>query len=253
MQNIPAPPAPPGSTGGLPSPAKKAGLSKGCLVGIVLVAVCVIGGIVVVALAAGGLYWFNRQASTNTTTNSPGGSKTSRSSGSASDDGSAENPAPTSAQSAAIAGGQSATWAQQEISWTVPQKWHEETADSRSFLWRSPGSWDAANLIVNISPMNADFPAEISLKAFYDGAQTRKQNGEVDEVRWLRLGGLKGIEFRESAPEDAESPQRLQWMAYRNYKGQVQLVNVMLSARGKDFARHEDALKGILYSTKFSE
>lgn len=255
MQNIPAPPTPPGSAGGIPSPAKKPGLSKGCLIGIVVAAVAVILGIVVVALTAGGLYWFNRQASTITTTNSRGGSKTSGSSSSASDSSSssAENPAPTAAQSAAIAGGQSATWAQQEMSWTVPQKWHEETADSRSFLWRSPGSWDAANLIVSISPMNADFPAEISLKAFYDGAQTRKQNGEVDELRWLDLGGVKGIEFRESAPEDAENPQRLQWMAYRNYKGQVQLVNIILSARGKDFARHEDALKGILYSTKFSE
>lgn len=255
MQNFPNSPTPSGGTFGTPPPAKKPGLSKGCLFGIIAAVVLVIGGIILVVVAAGGIYWFNKQAPAITKTNSPDGTRTSPSSSGASsdDDGSAESPAPTSAQSAAIAGGQSATWAQQEISWTVPQKWGAQTADSRSFLWRSPGSWDAANLIVSISPMSADFPAEISLKAFYDGAQTRKQNGEVDEVRWLKLGGVKGIEFRESAPEDDDNPQRLQWMAYRNYKGQAQLVNIMLSARGKDFARHEDALKGILYSTKFSE
>lgn len=254
MQDFPNPPTPTGSTFGAPPPpppAKKSGLSKGCLIGIIAAAVLVIGGIVVVALAATGIYWFNRQAPTISRTNSPRGANTSPSSG---DDASAgESPAPTSAQAAAISGGQTARWAQQEISWTVPQKWGEHTADSRSFLWRSPGSFDAANLIVSVSPMSADFPTELSIKAFYDGAQTRKQNGEVDELRWLELGGLKGIEFRESAPEDADNPQRLQWMGYRNYKGQVQLINIMLSARGKDFARHEDALKGILYSTKFAE
>ena len=252
MQNFPNPPTPSGSTFGAPQPpAKKPGLSKGCLIGIIAAVVLGLAIIVIVA-AAGGLYWFSRQAPTMSNTNSTGGTKTSPSSAS-DDDSAGDSPAPTSAQAAAISGGQTARWEQQEMSWTVPQKWGEHTADSRSFLWRSPGSFDAANLIVSVSPMSADFPTEISIKAFYDGAQTRKQNGEVDELRWLKLGGVKGIEFRESAPEDADNPQRLQWMGYRNYKGQVQLVNIMLSARGKDFARHEDALKGILYSTKFSE
>lgn len=252
MQNFPNQPVPPGGSFGVPPPpVKKPGLSKGCLFGIIAAVVLVIGGVILLALGVGGFYFYNQSASTISNRNSPGGTKTSPSSSGASD--SVDSPAPTSGQASAIAGGQSATWSQQEISWTVPQKWGEHTADSRSFLWRSPGSFDAANLIVAISPMSADFPAEISLKAFYEGAQTRKQNGEVDEVRWLKLGGVKGIEFRESAPEDADSPQRLQWMAYRNYKGQLQLVNIILSARGKDFARHEDALKGILYSTKFSE
>lgn len=252
MQNFPNQQTPSGGTYGSPPPAKKSGLSKGCLFGIIAAVLLSVGGIILIA-AVGGLYWFNRQAPTfSGTTSSDGTTATSSSSSSTSDD-SAESPSPTSAQSAAISGGQSATWDQQEISWTVPQKWSKHSADSRTLLWRSPGSWDAASLIVSISPMSADFPAEISLKAFYDGAQTRQQNGEVDEVRWLKLGGVKGVQFRESAPEDADSPQRLQWMAYRNYKGQLQLVNIMLASRGKDFARHEDALYGILYTTKLSE
>ncbi|HLM55977.1 MAG TPA: hypothetical protein VK422_07570 [Pyrinomonadaceae bacterium] len=36
-------------------------------------------------------------------------------------------------------------------------------------------------------------------------------------------------------------------------KGQTQMLNVMLASRGKDFARHEDALYGILYSTKLAK
>ena len=252
MQNIPDTQTPSGGVYGGPPPAKKPGLSKGCIIGIIAAVLLGIGGIILVVVAAGGIYWLNRQAQTATNQEPTGGTTTASSSSGASDDG-AQGPSPTSAQTAAIAGGQSATWDQQEISWTVPQKWSKQTADSRSFLWRSPGSFDAASLIVSISPMSADFPAETSLKAFYEGAQTRKQNGEVDEVRWLKLGGVKGLQFRESAPEDADSPQRLQWMAYRNYKGQTQLVNIMLAARGKDFARHEDALYGILYSTKFSQ
>jgi hypothetical protein len=232
-------------------PAKKPGLSKGCIIGIIAAVVVGLAAVVVLA-AAGGLYWFSQKSETASSADSSAQTSSSSSSSDHSDDDGAQTPSPTSAQSDAVAGGQSATWEQQEISWTVPQRWSKQSADSRTLLWRSPGSWDAASLIVSVSPMAGDFPTEMSLKAFYDGAQTRKQNGEVDEVRWTKLDGVKGVEFRESSPEDADSPQRLQWMAYRKYKGQTQLVNIILSARGKDFARHEDALYGILYTTKLS-
>ncbi|HYN85834.1 MAG TPA: hypothetical protein VER32_11300 [Pyrinomonadaceae bacterium] len=248
MQNFPTqPPA-----GGAP-PAKKPGLSKGCLIGVIAAGVLVAVGLTVILAAVGGLYYFNRQqsssgASDGYTTQT---SSSSPSSSSPASDG-AESPAPTSAQAAAVAGGQAAAWEQQEISWTVPQRWKRQESDSRTFHWRSPGSWEAASLIVNVSPMDASFPVDASIQGFYDAAQTRQTNGEVDEVRWLKLDGVRGVMFRESAPEDPDSPQRLQWMAYRNYKGQTQLVNIILASRGKDFARHEDALRGILYTTSLS-
>ncbi|HVF51709.1 MAG TPA: hypothetical protein VNA19_16615 [Pyrinomonadaceae bacterium] len=252
MQNFPNHQTPSDARYGGPVPAKKSGLSKGCIIGIIAAVLFCVAGIVLVVVGVVGAYWLKRQAPTVANANSTRVTTTSTSSRGATTGG-AESPSPTSAQSAAVAGGQSATWEQQEVSWTVPQKWRKHSADSQTFLWRSPGSWDAASLIVSISPMSADFPAETSLKAFYTGAQTRKQNGEVNELRWLTLGGVRGIQFRESAPEDADSPQRLQWMAYRKYKGQLQLVNIILAARGKDFARHEDALYGILYTTNFSQ
>ncbi|MFN2596427.1 MAG: hypothetical protein ABR563_04480 [Pyrinomonadaceae bacterium] len=247
MQNAPQPPA--GNVGAAPPPKK--GLSKGCIVGIIVAVVLVIGLIVLLAAGGAGYYWLRGQAANaNSRLGSRGssGGTTTTSGGDA-----AEAPQPTGAQTAAISGGQEATWDQQEISWTVPQRWAKQEVTSQQFYWRSPGGADAANLIVSISPMSADFPVDASINAFYQQAQTRKANGEVEEFRWLNLNGLRGVMFRESAPENSDSPQRLQWMGYRDYKGQKQLVNIMLASRGKDFSRHEDALYGILYSTKWSK
>ena len=242
MQNSPGPPV--GDYGAQQQPAKK-GLSKGCIVGVVAAIAAVVIALIVVAAAAGGLYWFSRQANSNLA-----GSRGT--SGAGADDG-ADAPQPTGAQAVSVAGGQTAAWEQQEISWTVPQRWGKHEVSSQTLVWRSPGGFDAASLVGNISPMSADFPADVSVNAFYQQAQARKASGEVNEVRWLSLDGVRGVMSRESAPEDPDSQQRLQWMAYRNYKGQQQLVNIILSSRGKDFARHEDSLYGILYSTKLTK
>jgi hypothetical protein len=258
MQNYnnpaPPPPQPPhGGYGAPPQPPAKKGMSTGVKVLIVALILVVGGGVLVVALAIGGVVYFSRQAQESASARTTEALKGFRGGATSSGGAEAEPPSPTAEQQAAIAGGQTAEWEQQEISWTVPQKWKKYSAESTSFMWRSPGSWDAASLIVSVSPMAADFPAEVSLAAFYSGAEQRKKSGEVDEVRWVKLGGVKGVLFRESSPENSDSPQRLQWMAYRDYKGQKQLVNVMLAAQGKYFARHEDAMYGILYSTELGE
>ena len=163
-----------------------------------------------------------------------------------------ERPVPTAAQVAAISGGQTVNWDQQGMSWTVPGNWSEASRESKELLWRSPGSSDAANLIVSISPMDENFPTDISIKAFYDGAKTRAKNGEVDELKWVEIDGLKGVQFRESNPEKPDGIRRLQWLAYRKYAGQVQMVNLMLASSGKGFPQHENAMYGILYSTKIT-
>ena len=253
MQNYNNPSQPQGGYGSQPPPPKK-GMSTGVKILIVGVVLAVVVGSVLILAGVGVYFYYRRQAQSVAglpTTTRTGLSDSSSSSSSSS--GEAEAPEPTEAQSAAIAGGQSATWTQQEITWTVPQRWTKFSSESTSFMWRSPGSWDAASLIVSVSPMSSDFPADASINAFYAGAEQRKRTGEVDDVRWLKLDGVKGVMFREAAPENSDSPQRLQWMGYRNYKGQLQLVNIMLASEGKYFARHEDAMYGILYSTKLSQ
>ena len=168
------------------------------------------------------------------------------------DDAPAERPVATAAQAAAISGGQTVSWDKQGMSWTVPASWSKTSEESKELVWRSPGSSDAANLIVSISPMDESFPTDISIKAFYDGAMTRAKNGEVDELKWVEIDGLKGVQFRESNPEKPDGFRRLQWLAYRKYGGQVQMLNLMLSSSGKGFPQHEDAMYGILYSTKIT-
>ena len=179
-------------------------------------------------------------------------SNSGKSASSSSDGAAVEKANPTAAQTQALADGQTAKWDNQGMSWTVPPKWKESSNESKQLLWRSPGGSDAANLIVSISPMDESFPTDISIKAFYDGAQTRFKNHEVDELKWLELDGVKGVQFRESDPEKPDGFRRLQWMAYRKYAGQVQLVNVMLSTDGQSFLKHQDAMYGILYSTKLA-
>jgi len=182
-----------------------------------------------------------------TATNSKGSGKSTSSSNSSGD---AETATPTAAQIEALAGGQTVKWDQQGMSWTVPPQWKQVSNESKELVWSSPGGSDAANLIVSISPMDESFPTDVSIKAFYDGAKTRQKNGEVDELKWLEIDGLKGVQFREANPEKPDGFRRLQWMAYRKYAGQVQFVNLMLSSNGRGFPKHQDAMYGVLYSTK---
>ena len=242
---------PPQSSYGAPQPPAKKGLSKGCLIGIIAAVIVAVGIVVIFAAGIGGYFLLRDRETANVGTKTSvgvGPVKTSRKVSAPA----AEAPNPTDAQRAAVSGGQTAEWEQQEISWTVPQRWSEQEVSATSLLWRSPGSWDAANLIVSVSPLPASFPADAATDALYEQAETRKANGEVNEFRWLMLNGIRGVMFRESAPESEDDSQRLQWQGYRNYKGQTQLVSVMLASRGKDFARHEDALYGVLYSTDFT-
>lgn len=166
---------------------------------------------------------------------------------------SAEKGQPTAAQTAALAGGKEAKWDRQGMSWTVPATWTEAENESKSFMWSSPsGGGAAANLIVSISPMGEEFPIDASIQAYFDSAQTRAKNGEVDEVKWVEIDGLTGVQFREANPEKPDDHRRLHWIAYRKYLGQVQMVNLMLATLGKDFDRHKDAMYGVLYSTKIT-
>jgi hypothetical protein len=179
-----------------------------------------------------------------------GNSNSGPATSSSSTEGSPERAQPTAQQTAALAGGQQIKWDRQGMSWTVPPSWTEQSNESKIFVWRSPGGSDAATLIVNISPMDDSFPTDASIQAFYDGAKTRAKNGEVDELKWIEIDGLKGVQFREANPEKPDDSRRLQWLAYRKYLGQVQMINLMLATEGKDFDRHKDAMYGVLYSTK---
>jgi hypothetical protein len=154
-----------------------------------------------------------------------------------------ERPSPTAAQTAALEGGQEVKWDQQGITWTVPKGWVKVSADTRMLNWRSTaGGGDFAFLIANVSALGEEFPTDISLKAYYDQSTTRKKNGELEDVRWLELDGVRGVALREAMPEDTSGPRRLQWITYRKYAGQTQMIILTLSTAGKSFEKHQDAL-----------
>src|SRR5258708_35478577 len=109
-----------------------------------------------------------------------------------------ERPVPSAAESAALAGGQLAKWDGQDISWNLPPKWSSQSNDKNSAVW---GGGTTAFLITNISPMADDFPTDVSMNAYYDGAKTRLKHGELDQLRWLGLDALKGIQCLASKTE----------------------------------------------------
>jgi hypothetical protein len=188
----------------------------------------------------------NLTKSRNSPSSGAGGSATS----SSADAIVAEKAQPTAAQMAALAGGQTVKWDAQGMAWTLPPNWTKVTDERDQFLARSPGGSEAANLIVNISTMADSFPTDISLKANYDGAKERMKHGEIDELRWLEIDGVKGFQFRESNPDKPDGFRRTQWITFRKYAGQIQMVNLMLSTNGKGYPQHQDAIYGVLYSTK---
>ena len=157
-----------------------------------------------------------------------------------------EKPNPTAAQSEIIANGQDVKWDEQGISWKMPANWKKQDVSKNSFTWGGDGAF----MTVSISPMADDFPTDMSLNAFQQGAKVRKKNGEVDEVKWLELEGIRGVEFRESKTEKADDIRRLQWMTYRKFANQTQLVNFILSTSGGKFDNRSDELYAIMYSTK---
>ena len=153
----------------------------------------------------------------------------------------------TAEQTTALANGQETNWDEQAMAWTLPKGWKKMSQTKNSFNYSSP---DLAFLLVNISPMPDTFPVDVSLKAFYDGAVLRQKNGELEMVRYLEIDGVKGIEFTETMPETRGDARRHQWISYRKYNDQVQMLNVMLSTKGSNFEKHRNEFPAILYSMK---
>lgn len=182
----------------------------------------------------------NRKGS-NTNSNSSSGTSTTT------DGEPVEKANPTAAQQAAIANGQTVTWEQQGITWTLPANWKKNDVRNESLSYSGGG----AHLTVAVSIMQTMANlVDTSSKAMYEAAKTQQKIGKYDEARWLELDGVRGIAFRESVQERPDDIRRLEWQAYRTYAGSTQLITMILSTNSGDFSKHQDALYGVLYSTK---
>lgn len=178
--------------------------------------------------------------SSNSASNSATGTKTSS-------DGSFEKPTLSSAQQSIQDAGQEISWTEQGISWKLPAAWKKMDVKKETFNYSGP---DNAALLVNISPMSADFPADSSITAYYDQAIQQMKNGKYEKVRYLEIDGIKGVEWVEAPPEGKDDPRRHQWIGYRSYLGQTQMLNVMTAVRADNFAKNADTFPAVLYSMK---
>jgi hypothetical protein len=89
-----------------------------------------------------------------------------------------------------------------------------------------------------------------SRQAEYDQALQQMKSGHYSKARMLEIDGIPGVEFMEAPPEEKDGIRRYQWIGYRNYLGQNQMLNVMLSTSKANFDKHSDDFPAILYSMK---
>ena len=179
--------------------------------------------------------------------NSAASNSAARSTKAPAGDAAGEAPDLSAAQQAIAASAVDVNWQQQGITWKLPASWKKMDVKKETFNYQSP---DNAFLLVNISMMGDDFPMDSSRTAFYDQAMQQLKQGKYEKVRYLDIDGVKGVEWTEAPPEEKDGPRRHQWIGYRNYLGQNQMLNVMLSTRGDNFEKHRDDFAAIMYSTK---
>ncbi len=139
------------------------------------------------------------------------------------------------------------TWEQQRMSWKVPAAWKKMDVSKTSLNYGTPAT---GFLIASVSVMSADFPADISLKATYESALDKLKQGDYETVRWLEIDGVKGVEWVEAAPDESDGIRRQQWIAFRNYQGQNQQLNVMVTTNQANFAKQKDTFAAILYTMR---
>ena len=160
---------------------------------------------------------------------------------------SAEKAKPTAAQQAIIDGGSETKWDAQGMSWKLPAGWPQMQVMKESLNYGSPAN---GFLIASISVMPASFPAASSLDATYTSSLEQLKQGKYETVRWLEIDGVKGVEWIEAMPEDKDGARRHQWIAFRNYQGQNQQLNIMVSTKGSNFDNQRDTFAAIMYSMK---
>lgn len=141
-------------------------------------------------------------------------------------------------------------WDDQGISWRLPAGWKKTDMKKENALFSSS---DAAFLIPTVSIMPDDFPSDISLKATYDSALQQLKNGKYESAKYLEIDGVKGVEWLETMPEDKSGPRRHQWIGFRNYLGQNQQLNIILSTKGSNFDKHRTDFPAIMYSMKIGK
>jgi hypothetical protein len=133
-------------------------------------------------------------------------------------------------------GGQVITWEEQGMKVTLPAGWHKgELKSGVETFWNLKGP-DGASLSIDVLDDQESVDVEDAFRKDYDFRLKRQQSGELDEVRYLELNGVKGLLSRWTEADARDRSLHLLWQGWRRYKGKRQFVSITLSGsiKGSD-------------------
>ncbi len=139
------------------------------------------------------------------------------------------------------------TWADNGISFEVPDNWEQSSLDKDTASFFLPNSPDNAGLTMTISRLGKDFPADKSLQAYRDAATKAKSDGTLASWQDQNIGAAKGLTQLEAAKGDDIC--RLTWIGYQN-RGGWNMVTVIFSSKGSGMKNHEATFRKVLGAFK---
>ena len=149
--------------------------------------------------------------------------------------------------------GQVITWEQQGMKVTLPAGWRKDALLAQApetFSFEDPGG---ARLSIEVLDTQEDVNVEEGLRKDYDFRLKRQQSGDLDEVRYLELDGVKGLLSRWTERKGDEREISFQWQTFRKYKGNQQFVSIGLWGSVNGPTDRQQELSGILNSMKFDQ
>lgn len=139
------------------------------------------------------------------------------------------------------------TWADNGISFEVPDNWEQTTLEKDVASFFLPNSPDNIGASMTISRLGKDFPADQSLKAYQDAAAKEKSEGTLAKWENQNLGAAKGLNQLEAAQGDDIC--RLTWIGYQN-RGGWNMVTVVFSSKASGMSNHEATFRKVLGTFK---
>lgn len=131
------------------------------------------------------------------------------------------------------------TWTHYSYEWRTA----EEKRDLRLDVYVFVTNWDK------------DFPPEAGggstdnmLEKSYTTTERHKTSGEIDELRYLELDGVKGLLVRGPHPQD-KNRILVSWIAYRYHRSKAQKLTISIYGGRNDLAR----LMKVISSVKFAQ
>jgi hypothetical protein len=126
-----------------------------------------------------------------------------------------------------------------------PQKNGDVTWTHYSYEWRTGEAKRELRLDVYVFVTNwdKDFPPEAGggstenmLERSYKTTEPSKTSGEIDELRYLELDGVKGLLVRGPQPQD-KNRISLNWVTYRYHRNKAQKLTISIHGGRSDLER----------------